>query len=262
MQTIEILGQSYELRADGTVLDPCWKCGGSGYLPYYASIFNGECFACRATGGRRFTPAELEKRLRRREADRARRAKKRTAKAAKIEADRAAFAEANPELAFMNTDAIFDKDVDLHPILRDMGARFQQYGSLSDKQAEFARRLLKEQQEKQARREAERAAAQPAPAGRNTITGEIIKAVYKTETHGYHARGVYRITVKTAEGWVANGNCPTALEGLAMEGRDGVGPLSEALTGRVVRFVATIEPKDDDPTFAFFKRPTKPELLG
>lgn len=267
MQTIEILGQQFRagLSTDGRtlVLDPCWKCDGVGTLAYYYHIFGGECFACHKSGGTWRTPAEQERVMRRREADRARRARKASAKLAKIEADRAAFAQANPELAFMNTDAIFDEDAEIHPILRDMGARLQQYGSLSDKQRDFAKRLLIEAQEKQARRDAERAAAQPAPEGRATIEGEVIKAVYKTETHGYHDRGVYRITIKTDAGWVANGNAPRELVDDVYTRFTPAGEAaSDYLKGRRVRLVATVEPKGDDPTFAFFKRPTKPEVLS
>jgi hypothetical protein len=268
MQTIEILGQEFRLvRLQGQgdtqfVQDPCWKCGGSGYLPYYASIFNGQCFACRGTGGTYRTTKEQERVMKRRESQRRSAARKADRKAAEKVAKLAAFAEAEPELAFMTTSAIFDDEVEIHPILCDMGTRLQQYGSISEKQIAFAKKLLVEQQERRNLREAEKAAAQPAPAGRQVVEGEVVMVRDYESDYGT----TWKMMVKADGGFKVFVTVPRDLEPDSYTGGDLDTPTSfvaqvNALKGQRVRFTATLEPKADDPTFAIGKRPAKAQVL-
>ena len=265
---ITIAETEYQLfRVEGhdelMVLDPCWKCGGTGILPAFYHVHDGVCFACRGHRGTYRTPAKQEALIRRRAADARRRAAKADAKAAKVRAEIDAFAAEYTDLAFMATEVVFDDEVGMHHILRDMGAKLHRFGSLSEKQIAFARRIIAEQQEKQARREEEAKNAVPAPTGRQAIEGKIIKAVETESHHGYRTTYNTRITVKTADGWVANGNCPSALFLMVREVAD---PACEQtpegyLVGAMVRFTATLETKEEGATFAFFKRPIKPELV-
>lgn len=269
MQTIEILGQEFKLvRLVGHgdtlyVQDPCWKCGGTGYLPYYAHVFEGECFACRKTGGTYRTPKEQERVMKRRESNRRSAARKQERKAAELAAKLAAFAEEHPELAFMTTSAIFDDEVEIHPILCDMGGRLQQWGSISEKQVAFAKKLLIEQQERRTMREAEKAAAQPAPAGRQVVQGEVVMVRDYEGDYGT----TWKMMVKADGGYKVFVTIPRDLEPDSYTGGDLDDPTSfvaqiNALKGTRVQFTATLEPKADDPTFAIGKRPAKASRLA
>ena len=94
-----------------------------------------------------------------------------------------------------------------------------------------------------ARQRARQADAPPAPEGRCAVTGTI-RRIYEKD-NGFTVRTV--MTVETSEGWVCWGTCPRSID--------------HAEAGQPVRFRATFEPKEDDPTFAFFKRPTNAEIL-
>lgn len=266
-RTITVEGTEYtfqvgQIEGELVLLDPCWKCGGDRILPYYMHVFDGECFACHKTGGTWLTEEKMVKRIKGRLARERARVRKADRQQAEREANRAAFARENPDLAFMLTDAVWDDEIEMHHIVRDIGRKAYRDGKLSEKQLDFVRRLLLEAQEKQARREAERAAAKPAPAGRQVVEGQVIKAVENVSYHGYTESYTTRITVKTVDGWIVNGNAPRALLSLVNEHRPQDMTIEEVIRGQQVRFTAELEPKDDDPTFAFFKRPTKPELLS
>lgn len=262
MASIEILGTEYTLYlVEGfdqpMVLDPCWKCGGDRILPHYLHVYGGDCFACRATGGTYLTPEQMARRIKGREARARARIRKASAKETKRQAALAAFVAAHEDLAFLAGDAVHDDEIQMHPILRDMGLRLQGCGSLSDKQVDFARRLVLESQVKQDRYAVEKAAAQPAPAGRQVIEGKIIKVTSRYNEYSYHDELVYRMTVKTDAGWLCNGTAPAGIEGV----QDLEGDFEDRLRGQRIRFTATLEPKSDDPIFAFFKRPTRCALV-
>jgi hypothetical protein len=124
--------------------------------------------------------------------------------------------------------------------MRDIVGKLVKYGSASDAQVRFLHTLaaqLGNWAAVQAQRDAERAAAQPAPTGRVTVDVEVVKV--EVQENDYGVRTV--MTVKAADGWLAWGTVPAQLP-------------SEC-RGMRVRLTATFTPSDRDPKFAFFKRP-------
>ena len=125
--------------------------------------------------------------------------------------------------------------------ITDIVGKLIQYGSLSDKQFSFLAGLVDRIANRaaiQAERAAEAAQAADAPAGRLTVTGQVLSIKLKD---GYYGSQL-KMVVKTTDGWKAYGTCPAALEATER--------------GETVTFTATFEPANDDPKFAFFKRPT------
>lgn len=128
-------------------------------------------------------------------------------------------------------------------IIRDIVGKLVHYGSISDAQMGFLRKLVDavtDRAEIDAKRAAENEAAAPLPAaGRISIKGRIVSI---KRGDGIHQFGD-RMIVKHASGWKVMGTLPAALD--------------EAEIGDVVEFSATIKPSDRDPKFGFFSRPTK-----
>ena len=123
--------------------------------------------------------------------------------------------------------------------IRDIVGKLVKYGSVSEAQVNFLRSLLtkiENRAEREAKFAAEKAAALPVPEGRVNITGTILKAEMKETQFG----NVMKIVVKSADGWVVWGTCPS---NIAPE------------RGMKVSFTATIKVSPSDPKFGFFSRP-------
>lgn len=141
--------------------------------------------------------------------------------------------------------------------LNDMWNKVERYGSLSDNALAYAMKIMgwldEAEQRLQARR-AETAAKVEAgavlTAGRQVLEGEITKIAYKTNDFG----GAWKITVALDNGTKVWGTLPSALETFGWDEE-------QTVVGRRVRFTGTVEVKDDDPTFGFYKRPSKAEYL-
>ena len=129
-----------------------------------------------------------------------------------------------------------------HYILNDMAAKLVKYGSLSVKQIDFARKLVREAAER-AKQKAEQAAnAKPVIEGTVAVTGTVLCTKVKENQYGLQ----YKMLVLDDRGFKVWGTNPVALD---------------AAKGDKVSFVATIEKSPDDECFGFFKRPRKAELL-
>lgn len=128
----------------------------------------------------------------------------------------------------------------------------QNWGGLSDKQLAMARDIFAERQgkatERAAQRAAERAAAEPWTAGRQVVEGVILK-IKETEGFGYGPYGAtaHKMIVKTDRFQTIYCSLPSSIYA--------------AKAGARVRFTVDVQPKQDDPTFAFGKRPTKASLV-
>lgn len=258
---IEIEGIHVDVRDDGMVLDPCTRCASNGEIQAFRRIQGGICFGCGGTGGDWMTPDDAARKFRRRRKDRERRDAKRAAELAARDADADRFTADHPELAALLLDLLEEGGPQrrkAHPILVDMAERFAQYRTLTDKQVELAERLRRESAERDAARAAERAAAEPAPEGRTVVTGEIVGVKVTESGFGYHRSLVFRMTVRDDRGFRVNTTIP---RDLVSEAHD-AGGRADDLRGRRVTFTATLTPSDDDPTFAFGKRPTKAGLLA
>ena len=143
---------------------------------------------------------------------------------------------------------------DVHDIFADMARKLIRFGSLSDKQVGFARRLLQDHLERQKNGgktdrqlqwDAEKAKAQDAPTGRAEIIGQVLKIEWRDTEYGPSLK----MTVKDDRGFVVWTTCPAQLADAGPE------------RGDRVRFWASLTPSDNDPKFAFGKRPTGGEKL-
>jgi hypothetical protein len=127
-----------------------------------------------------------------------------------------------------------------HEILVDMFGRLHQWGSLSEKQVAFAKKLTAEIKNPTPKVEEIKVSA---PSGRVTFTGTIVSAKWYDNAYG----GNVKITVKVAtpDGiWLAWGTLPSA-----------VTDSCDSLRGRKITLTGTLT-AGNEPHFAFFKRPT------
>jgi hypothetical protein len=131
--------------------------------------------------------------------------------------------------------------------IRDIISKLVRYGSISDKQVEFLRKLLGQiatREERARQRAAEEAAALPIPAelvgNRSTITG-LVLATRKVETNfGI----VTKMLLKTDAGWKCWGSNTYGL-----------------VRGDRVQLDARLERSRDNDKFGFFSRPTQVVVL-
>lgn len=123
----------------------------------------------------------------------------------------------------------------------DVASRFDHTGRLSPKQAAaIVRSYAKEQQE-----EERKEVAAPVPEGRIVIEGTVSKEYFKE----YAMSSRHVMIVESLEGWKVWGSVPSALE------------LPSICVGDQVRFTATVERSDSDPSFGFYKRPAKAQRI-
>jgi hypothetical protein len=125
-------------------------------------------------------------------------------------------------------------------IVIDMVQRLITYGSLSDKQWDFLKRLMYRIENRslvEAERAAEKAAAKDCPTGRLDIVGVVLS----TRVVEGHYGDTLKMFVKTPEGYTLWGTVPAGLV---------------AEKGQEVRFRATVEPSKDDPKHGYFSRPS------
>jgi len=104
---------------------------------------------------------------------------------------------------------------------------------------EINARKEREQEERKAAWEAQK---KPAPRGRVTLEGEVIKRKLYEGDFGRQ----WKMVVK-CDGFAVYGSIPSSLAGVKV--------------GERVHFDATVEPSPDDKSFGFFKRPTKGHTL-
>lgn len=139
--------------------------------------------------------------------------------------------------AYFDSQSILDEDA---RIVNDLVNKMVRFGSLSDKQWEFLKRLMyriENREALEAKRAEERANAQDCPTGRMDIVGTVLST---KEIEGAYGTTM-KMLVKTAEGYTLWGTVP---KGLTAE------------KGAEVRFKATIAPSDKDPKHGYFSRPS------
>lgn len=137
-------------------------------------------------------------------------------------------------------------------VLFDIARKARQYGDASTKQVALVDRVLGEQEAKWAAYvEREQAKldnpAGPAPEGRQSVQGIVVKRDEK-QGEDYWGNPTIRfvMTVKLDSGALVWGTEPSSIN---------------PEVGSRVEFVATFERKQDDETFAFYKRPAKARQL-
>ncbi len=165
------------------------------------------------------------------------------AKARRREADavverarrKAAWLAANPQHA----EIIAWADAGHHYIARDIAAKLDRYGSLSEAQVALLHRLRQQEADKAAAKAAEPVPTTPAPEGRVEVEGVVIGQKVVETDFGSTAKWLIRLT--TPE-FAANKVWVSAFGGGAER-------------GDTVRFRATFTRSDRDPHFAFGSRP-------
>ena len=152
---------------------------------------------------------------------------------------RTAYLEAHPEIA-RAIEQVKDAAHDKNFFVKDVLAKLDKYGSLSDKQAAAVVTSLARDLEFAARRAAQNAEVKgDAPSGRVEVTGTVLSV--QERASDFHAGGyVYKMLVKLGNNskvWV------TVPSG------------SDIRRNSVVTFKATFEVSKDDTSFAFGSRP-------
>ena len=125
-------------------------------------------------------------------------------------------------------------------IVVDMVQKLISYGSFSDKQWEFLKRLMyriENRETLEAERAAEKAQALDCPTGRMDIVGTVLSTRVVEGQYG----ATLKMLVKTPGGYTLWGTVPKGLE---------------AERGTEVSFKATVEPSKDDSKHGYFSRPS------
>lgn len=160
----------------------------------------------------------------------------------------AAFATANPDLAWLATGEL-PEVIAWNNFVQDISRKLRQYGELSERQVAAVRAALVRAQESAARKvaEAQVQAAQPTadvPTGRLVVTGEVLTTKVQD---GYYG-STLKMLVRDDRGFKVWGTVPSGLP--------------SGLRGRRVTFTATLEASKDDSAFGFFSRPTSAKVLA
>ena len=240
-----------ELRSDkiqkpGYIRVPakCHKCGGAGGAQAWAWT-GWTCYRCNGSGGEpggdkvyaypaSWTDEQVAAHVAKREAQAIARAER---KAAKIAAEHAAWLSEQPaELV----DMIAHRD-DYDGFVWDILTQGT-HKALSERQVTAMLEAAKRSAERVAAEAAEAVNAQPLPTGTVTIEGEVLTTKVQENRFGSELKMLVK-----GLGWKVWGTVPRSLE---------------AHRGAVVRFTATVEASDDDPTFGFFKRPRNAQILS
>lgn len=245
--------ETYGTDLDKVITIHCYKCGGTGYIPEFAHVLNGECFAC---DGRGIEERVTVKVLRRRAMARDRREAKRLEAEAEKEAAAAAKLEEARTWLSENAEEVAKAD--------ELGITWHREWTMAPTEkmlAAWRARIT----------EAEKRNAAPAlEEGRREIVGKIISAKSQLDTYGYNERRVYKMLVETGEGNRVWGTMPKtiadALYGRWQESAEyaddyGNDYWLDGVKGIEVSFTATVTPSRDDEHFGFFKRPAKAVLV-
>jgi hypothetical protein len=160
-------------------------------------------------------------------------------KLAKSQAQAEAFLQAHPGLSeALDTE---------HYISNDLKRALARWGSLSEAQVKLAFKLVgdvKIQAEHKAQDEALKANAPAWIKGRQVVEGVILVVKVQDENRFYFA--TEKMLVQLADGRKCWGTCPSN---------------QEFVKGASISFSADFTPKDGDPTFAWFKRPTQGRVV-
>jgi Flp pilus assembly protein TadG len=216
---------------------PCRRCGGQGGAEQW-KYTGWTCYECGGHGFRGRTRArklyapEAYAKL---EAIRAKRQAKQAAKQAAAAAKRAEAVAATRKIFEAENPGLRDKlvaNASSSEFLADLLEKLDAYGSLTEGQVAAVDKTMARIEEK--------AKAADCPTGRVKVTGVVLKVETRTVAVGYSVQTVYKMAVKSMEGWVVWCTVPAGLK---------------AEKDATVIFSATLEPSPNDPKFGFGKRP-------
>lgn len=149
--------------------------------------------------------------------------------------------EEHPLLAWLTYTQVLDND-----FLADVAEKLGRHGELSDRQIAAAERALLRDTERRDRKVVEDLARPPAPSGEVVVTG-VIRTTRCDPSPFAYGRYVFKMLVESDAGWKVWSTLPRALDG--------------AERGTRVTFTADLTPSDDDPAFAFGKRPRRARVI-
>jgi hypothetical protein len=129
----------------------------------------------------------------------------------------------------------------------------ERYGEASDKWVGAIINAIDRQMAFEIRRVLEQRSAKPVIEGRIKITGELVSRKGKDTPFGW----VTKIVIKDDRGFKVYGTEPASLTA-ALDAQENEDPHADPVC---VSLVATVKASPDDPTFGFFSRPVKGELL-
>ena len=150
--------------------------------------------------------------------------------------------------------AIYRAGTDAHvhyeeTTVADIVSKLVRYGSISDPQTAFLRRLLTQIATRAARataRQAEDDAAEPVPVGGGRVDVEGVILTIKSVESQFGITD--KCLIRAAAGWKLWVTLP--------------GDIDTANRGDVVAFACRVEPSTDDPKFGFGKRPTRARIVS
>ena len=156
-------------------------------------------------------------------------------------------------------------------ILAELHSKLTNYGSLSEKQVAFARKLAREIENPKplacdfcggadhVAKECPNRGSVPLTDARISIRARIITARYEENQYGSSLKGLF----ETATGYKLWGTIPAAIHDAFFYDSTTVGHNDKTLDdlrGQYVTFVARVIRSDDDRSFGFIKRPSKAGL--
>lgn len=260
---------------NGWPYTPCWKCGGTGYLPGYEFSDNARCWGCHTRGGE--SPASTrnakakhgatetgrEAAITAQAKAEVRKIRDRVKAAEKAEAERLVRI-AERDAAWAAAGPVFDEhpaavDATYYSNLIEAGADSYQvkgYAYIADRWMDgktITARMCEIAAETTAKIIA-RTEVGGLEAGKQRIEGLVKSIKWVDTSYGYRRSSTAKIVVELAGGQRVYGTCPAAILDQAHKA-DGV------VKGARIALTATVEVSDDDPTFGFFSNPSKPELI-
>lgn len=222
--------------------ETCRRCGGAGYYP---TPRHGACYECNGRPPRytvKVTALATAKKFRAKELRRGAKERKNARREAEF------VAAANEKRAAFDAEFPgFSAELDgkTHNILVDLREKLDKWGSLSEKQVAFARKLIAEANAPKTELEE----------GRREMTGTILSVKWRDSNYG----GAFKMTVNLDDGTRVWGTVPSALETIARDlWNDAYNPgdFEDVFKGATITFTATVSRSDDDVSFGFFKRPS------
>lgn len=159
----------------------------------------------------------------------------------------AEFLDIHPDLAWLDAKPLPAAYAG-NSFLADVARKLRQYGNLSTKQVEAVRKAVARINEPE---EKEEEVTTPVLTGKQIITGVVLTTRYVDSQYG----GNLKMLVRDDRGFKVWGSVPRSLT------QDADGFYSQLAHDTRVKFNATVEASNDDPSFGFFKRPTKAEKV-
>lgn len=243
--------------AEITGEEHCGRCGGTGGFKCYGHIDGGKCFECHGTGGHRKVTVGMERKRAKAEVARVNRHRLATAKRQlQHAANMASAIAARPE---WKRAAKCENE-----FIAALWLKAYKY-ELTERQIEAgADAIIKWGNRAQIKADAEaiKAAMTPLEPGRRVISGRVVSVKSEESAFGYNVTTVWKMLLELETGHRLWGSIPSALWDLLnadREDRDPWAPM-DSLKGRAVSFTAAVSPSENDPSFGFYSRPTKPVL--